>query len=487
MNLVELIDAPVAKAPERIALILGERRTTYAELGRAVRRVAGQLVARGIGPRQRIPLLDDTGPLLISTVLAAARIGASAVPLHVQLTAGELRELMRVAACAPVGVAGAPYAEKLGEALGRPALGEKELFEAGGEERAPAPYADPDAECLALLTSGTTGLPKPVGITHRTLVPRMVGFTSGFQADQPQMVSLVCAPGVHIGGIGGVLVGLAGGSALVIQPRFDAGTWLELVERHGVNTTFLVPTMIRRILDHPRFDATDLSSLRAINYGAAAAPVALVEEMIRRFPSHVAFANVFGQTETTGAITSFGPEDHKLDAQGHLIRAGSVGKPFPGVEIRLVDPATGQEVRPGEVGELWVRSPFNAEPGWRRTGDLVRVDADGYLYPQGRLSDTINRGGEKFGPGEIEEVLRRHPAVADAAVAGLPDPEMGERVGAAIVTRGPLTREEVVAHCRAHLARFKIPERIAFVERIPNTALWKVSRKAIADLILDAS
>jgi long-chain acyl-CoA synthetase len=215
--------------------------------------------------------------------------------------------------------------------------------------------------------------------------------------------------------------------------------------------------------------------------------VSLVEEMIRRFSPQVAFANVFGQTETTGAITAFGPEDHKLDEHGRLRRAGSVGKPLPGVEIRLIDPQSGETVAPGEVGELWVRSPFNAEPGWRRTGDLVRVDAEGYLYPQGRLSDTINRAGEKFGPAEIEEVLRRHPAVADAAVAGVPDAEMGERVGAAIVTRAPLTREEVVGHCRAHLARFKVPERIAFVERIPNTAMWKVSRKAIAELIIASS
>jgi long-chain acyl-CoA synthetase len=211
--------------------------------------------------------------------------------------------------------------------------------------------------------------------------------------------------------------------------------------------------------------------------------VPLVEEMIRRFPEKVAFSNVFGQTETTGAITSFGPEDHRLDAQGRLLRAGSVGRPFPGVELRITDPETGAELARGETGELWVRSPFNAEAGWRRTGDLVRQDADGYLYPSGRLSDTINRGGEKFGPAEIEAVLRQHPAVADAAVAGIPDPELGERVGAAIVRRGALGADELREHCSASLARFKVPERIAFVDEIPHTALYKVSRRAIAELI----
>jgi long-chain acyl-CoA synthetase len=240
--------------------------------------------------------------------------------------------------------------------------------------------------------------------------------------------------------------------------------------------------MLRRILDHPRFDATDLSSLRSVSYGAAAAPVELVEEMVRRFPKGVAYANVFGQTETTGAITAFGPEDHVLDERGHLRRAGSVGRVLPGVEIRILD-GEGDPVKPGEPGELWVRSPFNAQEGWRQTGDVVRQDAEGYLYPQGRLSDTINRGGEKFGPSEIEDVLRLHPDVIDAAVAGIPDREMGERVGAALVTRRPLTLEEVREHCNHHIARFKAPERLALVAEIPRTAMWKVSRKAIAELV----
>ena len=211
----------------------------------------------------------------------------------------------------------------------------------------------------------------------------------------------------------------------------------------------------------------------------------MVEEMIKRFPEKVAVANVYGQTETTGAITSFGPADHKLDQSGHLIRAGSVGRLVPGVEHKLIDPESQQEVSPGEVGELWVRSRFNAQQGWNKTGDLIRIDSEGYLFPVGRLADNINRGGEKFGPIEIETVLRRHPSVADVAVAGIADPELGERVGAAIVRCGELDEEAVKNYCREHLARFKVPERIVFVDEIPNTALWKVSRKRIAELIVD--
>ena len=181
--------------------------------------------------------------------------------------------------------------------------------------------------------------------------------------------------------------------------------------------------MLQRILDHPDFAGTDLSSLVAIAYGAAAAPVSLVRRAMAALP-HVAFANVFGQTETLGAYTTLMPDDHRDPA-----RAGSVGRPLPGVEVRVVDPDTGDDVEAGTVGELWVNTTQNVTEGWLHTGDLARQDADGYIFPSGRLSDTINRGGEKFGPIEVEEALRSHPAVSDVAVAGIADDELGQRVG----------------------------------------------------------
>ena len=187
---------------------------------------------------------------------------------------------------------------------------------------------------------------------------------------------------------------------------------------------------------------------------------------------HVAFANIFGQTETLGAYTTLTPADHFAPE-----RIGSVGRALPGVEIRIVDPVTEQEVPAGEVGELWVLSDQNVRPGWLHTGDLARLDADGYIYPSGRLSDTINRGGEKFGPIEIETVLREHPAVADVAAAGVPDSEMGERVGVAIVTAAPMTIGEVQAYCKEHLAIYKVPEHVVFVEGLPYSETGKVVRR----------
>jgi long-chain acyl-CoA synthetase len=288
---------------------------------------------------------------------------------------------------------------------------------------------------------------------------------------------MMCVPVFHVGGSLGLLGALYGGRTTVVQARFDAGEWLRLVARHHVSSAFLVPTMLQRILAHPDFATTDLSDLRAIYYGAAAAPVELVERAMQALP-HVAFANIFGQTETLGAYTTLTPDDHFAPE-----RIGSVGRPLPGVEVRIVEPGTDRDVASGEVGELWVLSDQNVRPGWLHTGDLARQDADGYIYPSGRLSDTINRGGEKFGPIEIETVLREHPAIVDVAAAGVPDAEMGERVGVAIVARDPLTADEVKAYCRERLAIYKTPEYVVLVDDLPYSETGKVVRRRLVELI----
>ncbi len=203
-----------------------------------------------------------------------------------------------------------------------------------------------------------------------------------FRADATPSIGMMCVPFFHVGGALGTLGSLYSGNTSVVQKRFDAGEWLRLVSEHRVTTTFMVPTMLQRILDHPDFASTDLTSLVAIAYGAAAAPVSLVRRAMAALP-HVAFANVFGQTETLGAYTTLMPGDHRDPA-----RAGSVGRPLPGVEVRVVDPDTGNDVEAGTVGELWVNTTQNVTEGWLRTGDLARQDFDGYIFPSGRLSDV---------------------------------------------------------------------------------------------------
>lgn len=478
MNLGRIIDAVAAGDPTRTALIIDGRRISYGELETAVRHCAAALAAHGVPAGGRVAVVDGGSLLSIATVVGAARVGAAAALMNPALTPPELQGLLKHAGCADVAVAGEPYVDRLREAGAATVLSESDL--AGGPSPNITDTPD-DGDALILFTSGTTGLPKPIGITSRRLTMRIKGMTPPFRADAKPSIGMMSVPFFHVGGALGILGSLYSGNTSVVQKRFDAGEWLRLVSEHRVTATFLVPTMLQRILDHPDFAGTDLTSLAAIAYGAAAAPLTLVRRAMAALP-HVGFANVFGQTETLGAYTTLLPKDHRDPA-----RAGSVGRPLPGVDVRVVDPATGIDVEAGTVGELWVNTTQNVTEGWLRTGDLARQDSDGYIFPSGRLSDTINRGGEKFGPIEVEEALRSHPAVTDVAVTGIADEELGQRVGAAVVACAPVTLEELRSHCRELIAYFKLPERLAIIDHIPYNATGKVSRRDIASLIAEGA
>jgi acyl-CoA synthetase (AMP-forming)/AMP-acid ligase II len=479
MNIGTIIDAAAAADPDRVALIVGQRAIGYGQLAAAVERCAAGLAGNGVAPGARVAVVDGGSLLSIASVLGAARIGAAAALMNPALTTPELRALMQNAGCADVAVAGDAHAARLHEAGAGRVLTAAELLSDSPIPAAKAAAEIDDRDALVLFTSGTTGLPKAVGITSGQLSTRIRGMGLPFRTDSAPTVSMMCVPFFHVGGSLGMLGSLYSGNTSVVQERFDAAEWLRLVQEHRVRTAFLVPTMLQRILDHRDFAGTDLTSLIAIAYGAAAAPVALVRRAMAALP-HVAFANVFGQTETLGAYTTLLPEDHR-DPN----RVGSVGKPLPGVEVRVVDPDTAADVEAGVVGELWVNTIQNVTDGWLHTGDLARRDADGYIYPSGRLSDTINRGGEKFGPIEVEEALRTHPAVSDVAVAGITDEEMGQRVGAAVVAHLPVTLEELRSHCRDRIAYFKLPERLIIVDHIPYSETGKVNRRLLALVITD--
>ncbi|MBV9321948.1 MAG: long-chain fatty acid--CoA ligase [Mycobacterium sp.] len=479
MNIGTISDSAAVGDPGRTALVIDGRTVSYGELATAAQRCAAGLFAAGLTGR-RIAVVDHASLLSIATVLGAARIGAAAALMNPALTPSEMQGLLGNAGCAAVGVAGEVYAGRLREAGLDKALTAADLLSRNGQLSVPPPARDvDDRDALVLFTSGTTGLPKAIGITNRHLSERIRGVAASFRADAAPTIGMMSVPFFHVGGAIGLLATLYSGNTYVVQDRFDAGEWLRLVQEHRVTTTFLVPTMLRRILDHPDFGRTDLTSLVAIAYGAAAAPVALVQRAMAQMPN-VAFANVFGQTETLGAYTTLVPEDHRNPS-----RIGSVGRPLPGVEVRVVNPNTGTDVEAGSVGELWVSTAQNVGEGWLRTGDLARQDCDGYIYPSGRLKDTINRGGEKFGPIEVEEALRSHPAVSDVAVAGIADEEMGQRVGAAVVARSPVTLEDLREHCRERIAYFKLPERLRIVDHIPYNDTGKVNRRQLAALILD--
>ncbi len=480
MNVGHATDVAWASVPDRVALVVDGREYTYRDLEATIRQVCSALADAGVGPGDRVALVNLGSALSVATIYAAARLGAATAQMNAYLTPGELGQLAELVG-ARVGVAGAQFAEGLRSVIAGPVLTEEEVAAADGANGVgAAAVGDAEDTALVLFTSGTTGLPKPISISHSVVSDRLAYYSKPIDPDGPQIVDMMSAPIFHIAGTLGLFISLHQGKQLVLMPKFDAGLWLALVERHRVTQTFVVPTMLRRILDHPNFSTTDLGSLRSLSYGAAAAPVDLIRRAVAALPD-VDFSNTFGQTETLGAYAALTPEDHR---QGD--RLNSVGRPLAGVDVKIVDPVSGEPVAPGSIGELVVRAHQNTTAEWLHTGDTGWQDADGYLYPSGRLSDTINRGGEKFGPVEVEEVLRTHPSVLDVGVVGLPDVELGERVGAVVVVAEPVSAETLAGYCAEQLATFKVPEYLEFADELPISVLGKLNRPALRDLLRDA-
>jgi acyl-CoA synthetase (AMP-forming)/AMP-acid ligase II len=291
------------------------------------------------------------------------------------------------------------------------------------------------------------------------------------------------------------------GRTLTVLRQFEPGDWLAAVQREQITHAFLVPTMLKRVLDHPDFERSMCASLEVLAYGAAPMPLSVIRRAIEQLPPTVGFVNAFGQTETTATVTMLLPEDHRLggapqEVERQLRRLTSIGRPLPDVEVRVVD-AEGVEVARGEIGEIAVRTPRLMKgyvsqgdataqtivDGWLHTRDMGWMDEDGYLYLAGRKDDMIIRGGENISPAEVETVLHTHPAIEEAAIIGVPDVDWGERVMAVVVPQvgSTLTAEGVIDWCHQRLASFKKPDIVEFVSVLPRNALGKVLRKDLRE------
>jgi long-chain acyl-CoA synthetase len=345
-----------------------------------------------------------------------------------------------------------------------------------------------------MYTSGTTGVPKGVLTTHRNLAA--AAETSPHWEFDHTSISLTPSPMFHISGIGWAFVGLWNGATTILVSRFDPPAVLDLLERRRVTNAVFVPTILQMLAAVPGAADRDFSALRSIAYGGSPITTPVLKTALRTF--RCSLFGIYGLTETTGAITQLDPVDHDPDGpREQLLR--SVGRPYPWVELRIADPATGAPRGPHDVGEVWLRAP-NVTPGyfnrpaesaaaltgdgWLRTGDGGYLDAEGYLFLTDRIKDMIVSGAENVYPVEVEEALSQHPSVDQAAVIGVPDERWGEIVMALIVPRpgSETTPEELIAFARARLAGYKLPRRIEFVSELPRTPTGKVLKHELRAL-----
>ena len=355
-------------------------------------------------------------------------------------------------------------------------------------------WVDPEAVAVLLFTSGTTGEPKAALLRHRHLVSYILSSVEflGAEVGDAQLVSV---PPYHIAGVSSVLSSLYSGRRIVYLPGFDPGAWVATVESEKVTQAMVVPTMLGRILDEIEKSKSDTSSLRHLSYGGGRMPTETIERAMGMLPG-VDFVNAYGLTETSSTVAVLGPGDHRdsLSSDDPVVRArlGSVGRPLPSIEVTIRG-ADGMEVAPGGRGEVWVRGEQVAgeysgrsvlsEDGWFATRDAGWLDEGGFLFLDGRLDDVIVRGGENLSPGEIEGALMAHPAVAEAAVVGVPDREWGEAVAAAIVLEvgASATSEELQAWVRERLRSTKAPTVVAFRSELPYNETGKLLRRVIRD------
>jgi fatty-acyl-CoA synthase len=484
----DLVAKRAALSPQRIALeeVATGRTVTYSGLDGRAARLAALLEARGIREGHRIAVLCRNRSAFFELLFGCAKLGAVLVPLNWRMPAGELDALIADADPALLfyGAEDAQTAARLGG--GVPAVGLDEDYEALLAAAAPGPVRPmwPAGSTWYLLyTSGTTGRAKGVIYTFQMALANHVSLRTAIDLVSSD-VSLSFLPNFHTAGINlHALPTLIAGGRVLLLPAFDADAVVDLLERRRLDNFFAVPTVYQSLLDHPRFARAPLGHVR--HWGCGGAP--LPESVARRCRDlGIRLCNGMGMTET-------GPTAFLLDPADAWERIGSVGKPQLLCSARIVD-AAGRDVPDGEVGDLlfagpgitpgyWrneeaTRAAFTPD-GWLRSGDLARRDADGFFYIAGRRKEMFISGGENVYPAEVENVLCAHPAVADVAVLGRPDPRWGE-VGTAFVQLTPKAsaprEDELQAFCRQRLAPYKVPKSFAFVADFPRTSAGKIQK-----------
>jgi acyl-CoA synthetase (AMP-forming)/AMP-acid ligase II len=499
VNWCNVLTHHAERTPDKVLTLFEGEAVTYGEMARRVATLAGGLAGRGVGPGDVVAILSYNCPEFLEALFAANHLGAIAMPINWRLAAPEVRYILehsgaRALVCDVALLhLGDEATAGLDESLVRVSMspvdttGWTSLGDLRGRSQGAQPVAAAGDDVHRLMyTSGTTGRPKGVMLTHANLAWKNLahiiefGFTS---AD----LGLACGPLYHVGALDLTTTSLiAAGATTIVHRAFDAAAVVDEVERSRVTAVWLAPAMVNAIMSLPDIEQRDLSSIRVVINGGEKMPIPLIERIQRVFPS-AWFADAYGMTETVSGDTF-------LDRESIITKLGSVGRPCLYLELDLWD-EDGTTVPAGEQGEIMMRGPKVFKGYWRdeeataaaftgswfHTGDIGVRDEDGYLFIVDRLKDMIVSGGENIASSEIERVLYEHDAVLEAAVVGRPDARWGE-VPVAFVALRPgvdATPDALIAHCQAQLARFKVPTEVTFVEALPRNPSGKVLKREL--------
>ena len=510
MNTSEFLTIASAIVPDRPAVIFDGQTISFEQLAERVNRLANGLSNMGVGTGDRVATMQVNTNQCIEAYFAAAQLDAIYVPINFRAKTDELAQMLEIAQPSllllgerylPLVPEGPMSSKGIiildGETSGNNKNYE-ELLEVSPPDQMHFPEAGDEDTTVIMFTAGTTGVPKGVMLTHDSFSSYLLATVEPADPDVEES-NLITVPFYHIAGLQAALAAVYGGRTLVVMRQFEPVEWLRLVQDNRANRAMLVPTMLKHLMEHPDFSHYDLSSLSVITYGAAPMPLEVIREAITKFPSS-RFINAFGQTETASTITMLPPDDHVLEGSSEEIdaklkRLTSIGKPLDDVEVTIVD-EEGQPVAEGETGEIvargsrmmagyWQEESATRDTirgGWIYTGDLGYQDQDGYIFLSGRAKDFIKRGGEMISPEEVEQVLRSHPEIDDAAVIGVPDVEWGEEVRALVVSRSDQVDEGlIIEFCRDKMAGFKRPRSVIFVGELPRNVMGKVLKRDLRE------
>ena len=485
---------------ENTALIFNDEHISYKALDTFASQSANGLLAAGVKKNNRICYLGTNSAHYFELILAASKIAAVMCPINWRLSITEILYILEDSEAKIIFVTN-EFLETVNKVLAKTSRNITVVnINNYSDWREKNKSSDPKVECglnddvIQLYTSGTTGYPKGVRLSNRSLLLTRERESKKSSPEWSRWhhndVSLISMPCFHMGGTNYGLSTLYAGATGVITPQFDPLNQIKIIKKYGITKQFIVPTALRIILKEQSLSNTELASLKYISYGSSPIPLDLMESAIEKFGCK--FIQKYGMTETGGSCTALAPEDHTIPPNP---RMNSVGKPLNGVKLKIINPS-GLEQKIGDKGEIVIQSPGNMngywkniqetkksilDGNWLKTGDVGYLDQDGYLYILDRVKDMILSGGENIYSAEVERALKENPTIDQVAVIGVPDKKWGESVKACIVLKPNITENEtkIISECRKILASYKCPKSVDFLTELPRSTTGKVLKRQL--------